>query len=87
MEQFNKIARAWGVLKQGIYFVSAERGARAEMIGFFNFGTRRVTPLRRWEERAMWTVPSLAISPDGRYLLTVKTDQQVNDLMMIENFR
>jgi hypothetical protein len=24
---------------------------------------------------------------DGRHLLTVQTDQQVNDLMMIENLR
>jgi Tol biopolymer transport system component len=85
MEQ--KVGRAWGVLKQGIYFVSAEQGARAGMIRFFSFTTQRVILLRVWQERAMWTGPAVALTPDGRHLLTVQTDQQVNDLMMIENLR
>jgi Tol biopolymer transport system component len=87
MEEFNQLGRAWGVLKQGIYFVSAEQGARAERMSFFSFTTRRVMPLRRWQARTMWTVPVAALTPDGRHLLTVQIDQQVNDLMMIENLR
>jgi hypothetical protein len=57
------------------------------MIRFFSFTTQRVILLRVWQERAMWTGPAVALTPDGRHLLTVQTDQQVNDLMMIENLR
>jgi hypothetical protein len=75
-----------GRAQAGHLFRIGREGARAGTIGFFSFATRQVTPLRRWEERDI-TVPAVAISADGRYLLTVQTDQQVNDLMMIENLR
>ncbi len=41
-------------------------------------GKVRVTPLRVWQEKAAWTGPAVALSSDGRHLLTVQTDQQVN---------
>jgi Tol biopolymer transport system component len=87
MEEFNKVGRAWGVLKQGICFVSGEQGARDETIAFFSFATRHVTPLRTCKESATLSVPALALTSDGRHLLTVQTDQRVNDLMMVENLR
>jgi Tol biopolymer transport system component len=87
MEPFNNIGRAWGVLKQGIYFVSRQEGTEADIVRFFRFENRRVTPLYKWQRTARWTSPALALSPDGQYLLTVQIDQQVNDLMKVENFR
>ncbi len=87
MEQFNNIGRAWGVLPQGIYFVSRQEGTEADTIRFFSFANRRATPLCKWERTARWTSPVLALSPNGEHLLTVRIDQQVNDLMMVENFR
>jgi Tol biopolymer transport system component len=86
MENFNQVGRAWGVLAQGIYFVSREAGGRNDAIRFFSFATRHVIPLGVSQERSAWVGP-VALSPDGRHLLTVHTDQQVNDLMLIENFR
>lgn len=87
MQEFNKIARSWGVLKKGIYFLSADPDGRVATVDFFSFTSRQVVPLRKWQGRTMWTVPAVAISADGRHLLTVQIDQQVNDLMMIEPFR
>jgi hypothetical protein len=35
----------------------------------------------------IWDYPDVALSGDGRLLLTAYLDQEVNDLMLIENFR
>jgi Tol biopolymer transport system component len=86
-EAFNNIGRAWGIVRQGIYFVSWDDYSRSQRIRFFSFAAQRVTTLGDWDKRTSPTTPNLALSPDGRHLLTVHTDQRVNDLMMIENFR
>lgn len=86
LQRFNRIFRSWGVVKQGIYFMSKEEGPR-HVVRFFSFATRQVTPLLTLEKEPIWNYPDLALSPDGRRLLTARLDQEVNDLMLIENFR
>ena len=86
LERYQNVGRVWGLVKYGIYFVSRE-DALYETIRFFSFATRQVTSLTTWEAATQWSVPAIALSADGRYLLTVRLDQEVNDLMMIENFR
>ncbi len=71
--------RSWGVMKEGIYFISKESGP-PETIRFFSFATRRITPL-------LWGQAGLAISPDGRELLYSQLDHAVDEIMMMENFR
>lgn len=87
MESFDRIGRLWGVTAQGIYFVCWRPSLPAQTIRFFSFRFRSVTSLGDWDNKNPDTAPALALSPDGRRLLTVRTDQQINDLMMIENFR
>jgi len=82
---FNRIARAWGVIQQGIYFISRQHGPRQE-VRFFSFATRRVSSIAILEKEPTWNVPTLALSPDGRSMLTVQLDHAVNDLMLVENF-
>ena len=87
MEEFDQIGRAWGLLREGIYFAVADKGTQQFTIRFFSLAARRLSVLVSWPVRSAWTGPALALSPDGRSLLTVRTDQEINDLMMIENFR
>lgn len=86
MERFDKIFRSWGVVREGIYFMSKVQGER-QAVRFFSFVTRQVTPLLALEREPIWDYPDVALSPDGRRLLTARIDQEVNDLMLIENFR
>jgi len=86
MESYDRIGRAWGVIGTGIYFASATQAENLYPIRYFHFATGRVSPLQAWQEKASWVGP-VALSPDGKTLLTVRTDQQVNDLMLLENFR
>jgi Tol biopolymer transport system component len=86
LKSYDRIARTWGVVPSGIYFISRRDGPRQE-VRFFNFATRQVTLLTTLDKEPIWYLPAIALSPDARSLLTVHVDQQVNDLMMIEDFR
>jgi Tol biopolymer transport system component len=85
LKHFDKINRSWGVVREGIYFISRVRGER-QTVRFFSFVTRQVTPLLTLDGKPIWDRPDLALSPDGRRLLTARFDQEVSDLMLIENF-
>ena len=84
--QFDRIFRSWGVVKQGIYFMSRE-DRPYQTVRFFSFSTRRVYPLLTFDQEPIWNYPDLALTEDGRVLLTARLDQEVNDIMLIENFR
>lgn len=86
LQHYDHIFRSWGVVPQGIYFMSKEEGPR-QTVRFFSFATRQVTPLLTLDREPIWNYPDVALSPDGRRLLTARLDQEVNDLMLIENFR
>ena len=57
-----------------------------QTIRFFSFATRRITSLATLDREMIWNYPDVALSRDGRRLLSVRLDQEVNDLMLIENF-
>jgi len=86
LERFDHIRRCWGVLEQGIYFVSNEDSPQ-QTVRFLSFQTHKITALFTLQNQMDWRVAALALSRDGRYALTVQLDHAVNDLMMIENFR
>jgi Tol biopolymer transport system component len=85
LKGFEKLFRSWGVLKQGIYFMSRE-DAQQQTIRFFSFATHRTTSLVVLNKEPIWDYPDVALSGDGRQLLYACLDQEVNDLMLIENF-
>ncbi len=85
LESFNRIFRSWGVVDRGIYFMSRQDTLR-QTIRFFSFATRQVTPLLTLDKEPIWDYPDVALSRDGHRLLSARLDQEVNDLMLIENF-
>lgn len=78
--------RSWGLLNEGIYFISKEPGP-LQTIRFFNFATRRITPLLAVDKPALWWQAGLTISRDGRSLLFAQLDHSIDEIMMMENFR
>ncbi|MBV9676887.1 MAG: hypothetical protein JO185_11170 [Acidobacteriaceae bacterium] len=85
LERFDKIFRSWGVIDRGIYFMAREDAPR-QTIRFFSFTTRQTTSLVTLDKEPIWNYPDVALSNDGRRLLFARLDQEVNDLMLIENF-
>ncbi len=85
LAQFS-IDRSWGVIPDGIYFIARENQPR-QRVRFFSFATRQVATILRLEKDPGWNFPALALSSDGRRLLAVQTDRELNDLMMVTNFR
>jgi Tol biopolymer transport system component len=77
--------RSWGVLKDGIYFISKEP-APHQTVRFFSFATRRITPLLAVDKEPNWYEPALSISPDGRWLLYEQLDHVINDILLVEHF-
>jgi eukaryotic-like serine/threonine-protein kinase len=85
LQRFDKIFRSWGVANRGIYFISREEGPH-QTIRFFSFATRGTTSLVTLNREPIWNYPDVALSSDGRQLLAACLDQEVNDLMLVENF-
>jgi Tol biopolymer transport system component/serine/threonine protein kinase len=86
LEAFDRISRSWGVVDRGIYFISRQE-APHQTIRFFSFATRQITSLVTLDREPIWNYPDVALSSDGRLLLYACLDQEVNDLILIENFR
>jgi Tol biopolymer transport system component/serine/threonine protein kinase len=86
LQGYDRIFRSWGVIRDGIYFISREEALR-QTVRFFSFANRQVTSLLTLNREPIWDYPDIALSQDGRRLLTVGLDQEVNDLMLIQNFR
>ena len=85
LERFNRIFRSWGVIDRGIYFMSRQDAPR-QTIRFFSFATRQIASLVTLDKEPIWDYPDVAVSRDGRRVLVACLDQEVNDLMLIENF-
>ncbi|MGA2269667.1 MAG: winged helix-turn-helix domain-containing protein [Bryobacteraceae bacterium] len=77
--------RCWRLAGGGIYYGTAAPpdGARLE---FLDLATGRVREIGRTKPPDL-TIPSLAVSPDGRRLLYAQYDQSGSNIMMVEGFR
>jgi Tol biopolymer transport system component len=76
-------ARSFAVAKDGIYFF-APGPSGGTLLQFHNFSTGRATTLGPIEKPVFLY---LDVSPDRRWLVYSQRDQQVEDLMLVENFR
>jgi hypothetical protein len=77
-------ARAFEVVKEGIYFIPRPNSEGRYAIQFFDFGTGKAKPIAMIEKPAF---SNLSVSPDGRWILYTQLDQLDSDLMLVENFR
>ena len=76
----------WALVDNGIYFANL-KATPYPTIDFFNFATGRSTRVSVIEKQLQLVSPSLAASPDGRWLLHAKVDSFESDIMLMENFR
>jgi Tol biopolymer transport system component len=77
-------ARAFAVVKEGIYFIPRPDSAGRHSIQFFNFATKTIRSISVIE-RPVYSY--LSVSADGRCILYSQGDQEGSDLMLVENFR
>jgi len=75
---------AFGIVKEGIYFIPKPDAAGRYSIQFFNFATKRIRSISTIESAIQG---NLSVSPDGRWILYSQNDQEGSDLMLVENFR
>jgi dipeptidyl aminopeptidase/acylaminoacyl peptidase len=78
--------RSWRLAATGIYYATAASpdGPRLE---FMDLATGNVREIDRTIRPPDATIPSLAVSPDGRSLLYAQYDQSGSNIMMVEYFR
>jgi hypothetical protein len=69
---------------QGIYFFPRLDISGGSHLDFFDFATGKIKTIANVEKP--WNY-GLAVSPDGRYILYSRIDQQDSDVMLVENFR
>ena len=75
--------RAFAAARDGIYFLAPEPSGRT-VLAFYKFATDRTITLRLIQKPVYFY---LDVSPDSRWLLYTQRDQQVENLMLVENFR
>ena len=84
--------RAIAVTAEGIYFLTDDgfepAGTRRPLasLQFLSFATGKTKPIAT-VEKAPLGLTGLTVSPDRRWILYTRTDQQGSDLMLVENFR
>ena len=76
--------RYWTMGANGIYFVPAGNPPR---LHFWDFAMRRVRELISFPRPPVASLPGLAVSPDGRWVLYSQVDEDNADIMLLENFR
>lgn len=76
----------WALLDKGIYFVNI-KATPYPSIDFLDFATGRTSRVAVIEKQLNLVSPSLAVSPDGRWILHAKVDRFESDIMLVENFR
>jgi Tol biopolymer transport system component len=69
---------------QGIYFLPRLDMSSRTPLEFFDFATNKVKTLANVDKPGIY---GLTVSPDGRFVLYTRLDQQGSDLMLVENFR
>jgi len=74
--------RNWVLCEKGIYLTSFKTHSQGT-IAFFEFSTRKLTPIWDLEKSAGW---GLTLSPDGHSLAYVQTDFSESKIMVVENF-
>jgi serine/threonine protein kinase len=79
--------RSWAMTLDGIYFVAHTGSAPPRPLKFFSFATRRVTQIGTVDRDPLPWVPSLAVSPDRRWLLYAQIERNTSSIMLVENFR
>lgn len=79
-------SRHWGIVDEGLYFLNQEN-TPPQTVYLYRFSTRRVTPLLTVPNNVFWKNPGLSLSADGRLILNVRLDHDVNDIMLVEGFR
>jgi Tol biopolymer transport system component len=72
----------WVPDQNGIYFTEP-----TGRISYHRFATRTTTPIVTIADDPRLHNPSLALSPDGRWLLYSQIDRSSADIVLVENFR
>ena len=76
----------WALVDNGIYFANL-KATPYPTIDFFDFATGRTRRVAVIEKELQLVSPSIAVSPDGRWILHAKVDRFESDIMLMENFR
>jgi Tol biopolymer transport system component len=77
-------AESWTAARRGIYYTDSSSNPPG--IDFYDFSSRATKQVLRLPQ-APASGGGLSVSPDGRWLLYTRTDDEQSDIMLAEHFR
>ena len=83
--------RYWTVGRDGVYFVPGvfrgETTTSPQPIRFLNFRTSKTHTVATIHKKLIGGPAGLAVSPDGKWLLYARVDQNDRDIMLVDGFQ
>ena len=80
---------AWSSIqpvKEGVYYLQWSRAQRRFVLAFYDFGAKKSTEVLTMKDVDLGG-DGFRVSPDGKYVLYPKADQNETNLVLVENFR
>ena len=75
----------WSLSRKGIYFVTSDGGA--DTVNLYRMEDGKATTIGSLPFRISALAAGMAVSEDGRWLITTQLNRNDTDLMLIENFK
>jgi Tol biopolymer transport system component len=77
--------RYFAATRRGLYFL--QQDSPPWFIGLYDYASHTISRIAEIQKQPLFNTPSLAVSPDGRWIIYGQLDDGGSDILMVEDFQ
>ena len=77
--------RYFAATRRGLYFL--QQDSPPWFIGLYDYASHAISRIAEIQKQPLFNTPSLAVSPDGRWIIYGQLDDGGSDILMVEDFQ